>query len=214
MPTKYFSARKRDDRIVPSPVPSWNRNDVYPDPPAVRRRPGHRLHRRRASAAKSSISVGISVGTTEKIFDVVKQVAARDGLEIKLVKFNDYQLPNAALNAGDLDANAFQHKPFLDNQIKARGFDIVPVGLTVTAPLGFYSRKIKALGDLPEGASVGIQNDPSNGNRALRLLAAYKLITLKPEAEQKNNATPQDVVSNPRKLAGAAGRGAVAALAR
>ena len=98
---------------------------------------------------KSSISVGISVGTTEKIFDVVKQVAARDGLEIKLVKFNDYQLPNAALNAGDLDANAFQHKPFLDNQIKARGFDIVPVGLTVTAPLGFYSRKIKALGDLP-----------------------------------------------------------------
>ena len=81
-----------------------------------------------------------------------------------LVKFNDYQLPNAALNAGDLDANAFQHKPFLDNQIKARGFDIVPVGLTVTAPLGFYSRKIKALGDLPEGASVGIQNDPSNGN--------------------------------------------------
>ncbi|CAB3707093.1 MetQ/NlpA family ABC transporter substrate-binding protein [Achromobacter dolens] len=149
---------------------------------------------------KKTITVGISVGTTEKIFDVVKQVAAREGLEIKLVKFNDYQLPNAALNAGDLDANAFQHKPFLDNQIKARGFDIVPVGMTVTAPLGFYSRKIKSLNDLPEGASVGIQNDPSNGNRALRLLAAYKLITLKPEAEQKNNATPLDVVSNPRKL--------------
>ncbi|CAB3705967.1 D-methionine-binding lipoprotein MetQ [Achromobacter animicus] len=150
--------------------------------------------------SKDTITVGISVGTAEKIFDVVKQVAARDGLQIKLVKFNDYQLPNAALNAGDLDANAFQHKPFLDNQIKARGFDIVPVGLTVTAPLGFYSRKIKSLDELPEGASVGIQNDPSNGNRALRLLAAYKLITLKPEAEQKNTATPLDVVSNPRKL--------------
>ena len=153
-----------------------------------------------AQAQQSPPSASAFPSATEKIFDVVKQVAARDGLEIKLVKFNDYQLPNAALNAGDLDANAFQHKPFLDNQIKARGFDIVPVGLTVTAPLGFYSRKIKALGDLPEGASVGIQNDPSNGNRALRLLAAYKLITLKPEAEQKNNATPQDVVSNPRKL--------------
>ena len=199
MPTKYFSARKRDDRIVPSPVPSWNRNDVYPDPPAVRRRPGHRLHRRRASAAKSSISVGISVGTTEKIFDVVKQVAARDGLEIKLVKFNDYQLPNAALNAGDLDANAFQHKPFLDNQIKARGFDIVPVGLTVTAPLGFYSRKIKALGDLPRALRWASRTTRPTAT-ARRLLAAYKLITLKPEAEQKNNATPQDVVSNPRKL--------------
>lgn len=149
---------------------------------------------------KNTITVGISVGTAEKIFDVVQKVAARDGLVIKLVKFNDYQLPNAALNAGDLDANAFQHKPFLDNQIKARGFDIVPAGLTVTAPLGFYSRKIKSLNDLPEGASVGVQNDPSNGNRALRLLAAYKIITLKPEAEQKNTATPLDVVSNPRKI--------------
>ena len=107
---------------------------------------------------KNTVTVGISVGTAEKIFDVVQKVAARDGLTIKLVKFNDYQLPNAALNAGDLDANAFQHKPFLDNQIKARGFDIVPVGLTVTAPLGFYSHKIKSLNDLPEGASVGIQN--------------------------------------------------------
>ena len=149
---------------------------------------------------RTTITVGISVGSAEKIFDVVKKVAARDGLEIKLIKFNDYQLPNAALNNGDLDANAFQHKPFLDNQIKARGFDIVPVGLTVTAPLGFYSRKVKALDALPEGATVGIQNDPSNGNRALLLLQSYKLITLKPEAVQKNTATPLDVVENPRKL--------------
>lgn len=149
---------------------------------------------------KTTITVGISVGSAEKIFDVVKQVAARDGLEIELIKFNDYQLPNAALNNGDLDANAFQHKPFLDNQIKARGFDIVPVGLTVTAPLGFYSRKVKTLDALPEGATVGIQNDPSNGNRALLLLQSYKLITLKPEAVQKNTATPLDVVQNPRKL--------------
>jgi D-methionine transport system substrate-binding protein len=100
-----------------------------------------------------------------EIFQVVKKVAAREGLTIELVTFNDYQLPNAALAAGDLDANAFQHQPFLDNQIKARGFDLVPVGLTVTAPLGFYSRRIKSIEALPEGASVGIQNDPSNGNR-------------------------------------------------
>lgn len=157
-------------------------------------------HAAQTEGGKTTITVGISVGSAEKIFDVVKRVAARDGLEIKLIKFNDYQLPNAALNAGDLDANAFQHKPFLDNQIKARGFDIVPVGLTVTAPLGFYSRKIKSLDALPEGATVGIQNDPSNGNRALLLLQAYKLITLKPEAVQKNTATPLDVVENPRKI--------------
>ncbi|MDN4588292.1 metal ABC transporter substrate-binding protein [Xenophilus aerolatus] len=149
---------------------------------------------------KSSIKVGISVGNAEKIFEVVKKVAARDGLDVQVIVFNDYQLPNAALAAGDLDANAFQHKPFLDNQIKARGFDIVPVGLTITAPLGFYSRKIKAVGELPDGASVGIQNDPSNGNRALLLLQSAGLLTLKPEAVQNNTATPLDVVSNPKKL--------------
>ncbi|ALM86404.1 MetQ/NlpA family ABC transporter substrate-binding protein [Bordetella sp. N] len=151
-------------------------------------------------ADKQTIKVGISVGTAEKIFAIVKRVAQRDGLKIETVVFNDYQLPNAALAAGDLDANAFQHKPFLDNQIKARGYDLVSVGLTVTAPLGFYSRKIKKLEDLPEGASVGIQNDPSNGNRALRLLQDYQLIKLRPQAVADNNATTSDVIENPRKL--------------
>ncbi|MDM0088342.1 MULTISPECIES: MetQ/NlpA family ABC transporter substrate-binding protein [unclassified Variovorax] len=149
---------------------------------------------------KSRIKVGISVGNAEQIFEVVKKVAARDGLTVDVVVFNDYQLPNAALSAGDLDANAFQHQPFLDNQTKSRGFDLVPVGLTVTAPLGFYSRKLKSIDALPEGASVGIQNDPSNGNRSLLLLQAAGLITLKPEAVKNNTATPLDVVTNPKKL--------------
>ncbi|KTT16535.1 MetQ/NlpA family ABC transporter substrate-binding protein [Pseudacidovorax intermedius] len=149
---------------------------------------------------KAAIKVGISIGNAEKIFEVVKKVAARDGLDVQVVVFSDYQLPNAALAAGDLDANAFQHQPFLDNQIKSRGYDIVPVGLTVTAPLGFYSRKIKSVQELPEGASVGIQNDPSNGNRALLLLQSAGLLTLKPEAVKNNTATPLDVTANPRKL--------------
>ncbi|WP_028602677.1 MetQ/NlpA family ABC transporter substrate-binding protein [Ottowia thiooxydans] len=149
---------------------------------------------------KKTLKVGVSVGNAEQIFEVVKKVAARNGLPIEVIVFNDYQLPNAALAAGDLDANAFQHQPFLDNQNKARGFDIVPVGLTVTAPLGFYSRKIKSLDALPDGATVGIQNDPSNGNRSLLLLQEAKLITLKPEAVKNNTATPLDVVSNPKKL--------------
>ena len=94
---------------------------------------------------KNTLKVGVSVGSAEQVFEVVKKVAAKDGLNIQVVVFNDYQLPNAALASGDLDANAFQHQPFRDNQNKARGFDIVPVGLTITAPLGFYSRKIKAV---------------------------------------------------------------------
>ncbi len=157
-------------------------------------------HAQASDANKQRIKVGVSVGSGEQIFEVVKKVAARDGLTIDVVTFNDYQLPNAALAAGDLDANAFQHQPFLDNQIKSRGYDIVPVGLTITAPLGFYSRKLKSIETLPEGASVGIQNDPSNGNRSLLLLQQAGLITLKPEVVKSNTATPLDVVSNPKKL--------------
>ncbi|CAN5657478.1 MetQ/NlpA family ABC transporter substrate-binding protein [soil metagenome] len=149
---------------------------------------------------RKPLKVGVSVGSSEQVFEVVKKVAARDGLNIDVIVFNDYQLPNAALAAGDLDANAFQHQPFLNNQNKSRGFDIVPVGLTITAPLGFYSRKIKSIDALPEGASVGIQNDPSNGNRALLLLQEAGLITLKPEAVKNNTATPLDVAANPKKL--------------
>src|ERR1700722_13504726 len=105
----------------------------------------------------------------------------------------------AAHDAGDLDANGFQHKPFLDSQIKQRGYKIVSVGLTYTAPMGFYSKKIKSLKDLPQGAKVGIQNDPSNGNRALLLLQKNGVIKLRAGAGQEGvNATPLDVIENPK----------------
>jgi len=150
---------------------------------------------------KSHIKVGVSAGTADQIFEVVKKVAARDGLDIQIVSFSDYLQPNEALAAGDLDANAFQHRPFLESQIRARGYKIVPVGLTITAPLGIYSRKYKRIDQLPDGAHIGIQNDPSNGNRALLLLQQAGLIKLKAGAgENGNNATPLDVVDNPHKL--------------
>ncbi len=150
---------------------------------------------------KTKIKVGISVGNAESTFEVVKKVAACEGLEIQLVVFSDYLQPNAALAAGDLDANAFQHVPYLESQIKARGYKIVPVGLTLTAPLGIYSKKYKSIDQLPNGATIGIQNDPSNGNRALLLLQKAGLIKLKPGAGENGvNATPLDVVDNPKKL--------------
>ncbi len=154
-----------------------------------------------AAQEKNKIKVGISVGNAESTFEVVKKVAAREGLEIQTVVFSDYLQPNAALAAGDLDANAFQHVPYLESQIKARGYKIVPVGLTITAPLGIYSKKYKSIDQLPNGATIGIQNDPSNGNRALLLLQKAGLIKLKPGVGENGvNATPLDVVDNPRKL--------------
>lgn len=150
---------------------------------------------------QNKIKVGVSAGNAEQIFEVVKKVAARDGLDIQIVTFSDYLQPNEALSSGDLDANAFQHQPFLDSQIKARGYKIVPVGLTITAPLGIYSRKFKNVSQLPDGARIGIQNDPSNGNRALLLLQKAGLIKLKPGVGENGiNATPLDVTENPKKL--------------
>ncbi|KVC68745.1 MetQ/NlpA family ABC transporter substrate-binding protein [Burkholderia stagnalis] len=154
-----------------------------------------------AHAEPQTLKVGTMSGPDSDIWAEVTKVAARDGLALKIVEFNDYVQPNAALDAGDLDANGFQHQPFLDSQIKQRGYKIVNAGLTYTMPMGFYSKKLKSLKDLPVGAKVGIQNDPSNGNRALLLLQKYGVIKLKPGAGTNGvNATPLDVAENPKKI--------------
>ncbi len=154
-----------------------------------------------AQADDKVIKVGTMSGPDAQIWSVVTKVAARDGLTLKVIEFNDYVQPNAALDAGDLDANGFQHQPFLDSQIRQRGYKIVNVGLTYTSPMGFYSKKYRSLKDLPEGAKVGIQNDPSNGNRALLLLQKYGVIRLKAGAGVNGvNATPLDVAENPKKI--------------
>ena len=154
-----------------------------------------------AHADDKRITVGTMSGPDAQIWSVVTKVAAREGLAVKVIEFNDYVQPNAALDAGDLDANGFQHQPFLDSQIRQRGYKIVNVGLTYVSPMGFYSKKYKSLKDLPDGAKVGIQNDPSNGNRALLLLQKYGAIKLKPGVGTNGvNATPLDVVENPKKI--------------
>ncbi|KAF1050924.1 MAG: D-methionine-binding lipoprotein MetQ [Burkholderia gladioli] len=154
-----------------------------------------------ARAEGAALRIGTMSGPDAQIWGEVAKVAAREGLAIKVIEFNDYVQPNAALDAGDLDANGFQHQPFLDSQIRQRGYRIVNAGLTYTAPMGFYSTRLKSLDALPVGAKVGIQNDPSNGNRALLLLQKYGVIKLKPGVGASGvNATPLDVVENPKKI--------------
>ena len=154
-----------------------------------------------ANADTKQIKLGTMSGPDAQIWEVVQKVAKKDGLDVKIIEFNDYAQPNPALDAGDLDANGFQHQPFLDSQIQARHYKIVNVGLTYVAPMGFYSKKIKSFAELKEGAKVGIQNDPSNGNRALLLLQKAGVIKLKAGAGTNgNNATPRDVVDNPKKI--------------
>lgn len=149
-------------------------------------------------SAAEHIKLGVMAGEEEEIAEVAKEVAARNGLEIEIVVFSDYAIPNEALERGDLDANAFQHKPYLDAQIAARGYHIVPIGYTLVAPIGFYSQKHARFEDLPEGAVIGIPNDPSNGGRALILFAQHGLITLK----EGVGLTPSvlDIVDNPKNV--------------
>jgi len=151
-----------------------------------------------ALAQDKPIRIGATAGPHSQILEQVKKVAERDGLKIQIVEFTDYIQPNAALSTGDLDANSYQHKPFLDQQVKDRGYKITSVGYTVNFPIGVYSRKVKSLKDLKEGARFGIPNDPTNGGRALLVLQDQGLIKLKPGAGLK--ATPLDVVENPKKL--------------
>ena len=148
--------------------------------------------------AADQLRVGVMSGSEEEILEVVKEVAARDGLELEVVAFSDYVLPNEALNAGELDANAFQHVPYLDNQIATRGYDIVPVGNTIVTPIGAYSNKVKSLDELATGARVGIPNDPTNGGRALLLFQAEGLIRLADGVGL--NPTILDITENPREL--------------
>ncbi|CAH2929641.1 MAG: Methionine ABC transporter substrate-binding protein [uncultured Paraburkholderia sp.] len=154
-----------------------------------------------AHADEKVIKVGTISGPDAQIWEVVRKVAKREGLNVKVVEFNDYVQPNAALDAGDLDANSFRHQPYLDSQIKQRGYKIVSAGLTYISPLGIYSRKLKSVKDLPQGAKVAVPNDPSNENRALLLLQAQGVIKLKAGAGTNgNNATALDVADNPKKI--------------
>jgi D-methionine transport system substrate-binding protein len=151
-----------------------------------------------ALAQDKTYKVGVTAGPHAQIMEFVKGIAAKDGLKIEVIEFSDYVQPNAALAAGDLDANSYQHLPYLDAQIKDRGYKLANVGYTITFPMGIYSRKVKTLAELPNGARVGVPNDPTNGGRALLVLQSQGLLKLKADAGLK--ATPLDIVENPKKL--------------
>lgn len=145
------------------------------------------------------LTVGIVGGPMEQVMAAAQQVASEQyGIKLKIVVFNDYVLPNQALNSGEIDANIFQHQPYLDAQTKAHGYHISALTKTFVYPMGFYSTKINSLAQLPYGAIVAIPNDPSNEGRALNLLQKAKLIQLKPNAGLF--ATPQDIIANPKHL--------------
>lgn len=142
--------------------------------------------------------VKIGIIGESKAWNYVKDQAAKENITIELIKFTDYPQPNAALNAGELDLNAFQHVIYLNKEIASRGYKLTPIGKTVIAPLGLYSKKIKKISEVKEGDIVAIPDDVTNGGRSLLLLQAQGLISLNPAAGF--TPTLKDITSNPKKL--------------
>ncbi|OAM88692.1 methionine ABC transporter substrate-binding lipoprotein MetQ [Termitidicoccus mucosus] len=150
-------------------------------------------------ARANHLRVGVIAGAEERLAEAAVKVAReRHGLEVELVVLSDYNIPNAALDQGDIDANAFQHRPFLDAQVRDRGYKIVAVGNTFVYPLAAYSKRIKSVSALADGATVAVPNDPTNLGRALLLLAREGLLALRPGAGI--DATVLDIAANPKKL--------------
>lgn len=145
------------------------------------------------------IKVGIVSGPEYKIAEAAKQVAKEKfNLDVELVTFNDYVVPNEALNQGDIDINVFQHKPYLDAQSRQRGYQLAIVGNTFVYPIAGYSKKIKSLSELQPGSTIAIPNDPTNGGRSLLLLQKNNLLTLKEGVGILPKVT--DIVANPKNL--------------
>src|SRR5690606_28041566 len=152
-----------------------------------------------ATAAQAEkLSVAATPVPHAELLEFVKPSLAKEGVELEIKVFTDYVQPNAQVVDGQLDANFFQHKPYMDTYNKERSTDLVSVGLVHVEPFGAYSSKIKRIEDLKDGAQVALPNDPSNGARALLLLQSQGLIKLKDPSNLL--ATARDVVENPKKL--------------
>ncbi len=152
--------------------------------------------------ASSKESAVIKVGATPDphavLLNLIVDDLAAEGYTLKVVEFTDYVTPNTALESGELDANYFQHKPYLESFNTEQGTHLVSAGGIHVEPLALYSRKYSALSDIPNNATVAIPNDPTNEGRALLLLQSAGLITLKENAGLE--AVPSDIASNPKNL--------------
>ncbi|MDB5413508.1 MAG: metal transporter substrate-binding protein [Rubritepida sp.] len=144
------------------------------------------------------LRIGVTAGPHAQVMERVRDIAARDGLALRIIEFQDYIQPNVALAAGDLDANSYQHQPFLDQQVRDRRLALVSLGKTLVFPMGIYSRRHRRVADIPQGARIAIPNDPTNGGRALVLLAANGAFSLREGSDFR--ATVADITGNPKRI--------------
>ena len=152
----------------------------------------------KADAAPQTVTlkVGVSPVPHADIINFVTPQLEKEGVKVKVIEFNDYVQPNLALAEKELDANFFQHKPYLESFAKDRNLKLVPLVAVHIEPMGVYSKKFKDLKSLPEGAKIAVPNDPTNGGRALKVLETAGILKVRPEAGIL--ASPADIVDNPK----------------
>ncbi|MEF1283039.1 MetQ/NlpA family lipoprotein [Vibrio sp. M250220] len=150
-------------------------------------------------ADTSKIKVGVMAGAEAQVAEVAAKVAKEKfGLEVELVTFTDYVTPNAALDDGSIDINAFQHKPYLDQQVADRGYKLTIAGNTFVYPIAGYSKQVTSVEEIQDGARIAVPNDPTNLGRSLLLLEQQGLLKLREDVGLL--ATVRDIVENPKNI--------------
>lgn len=143
------------------------------------------------------VKLGV-VGANNQQWDTVNEILAEDNIRVELVEFSEYKLPNEALNAGEIDLNAFQHKAYLNKEIEDLGYDITVLCDTIVAPLSLYSDKITDISELKDGDKIAVPSDPTNEGRCFKILESAGVLSVDPSV----GYTPElkDITDNPLNL--------------
>lgn len=149
-------------------------------------------------AEAETLRIGVVPGAYADAVNVAAEEAKAEGIDVEVTEFSDWTTPNVALDAGDIDVNFFQHRPFMENAETEKGYDFAIVGAGILQNLGLYSLKHKSFDEIPDGGTVAIANDPVNQGRGLLLLQKAGLITLKDDVGFLG--TLDDITDNPRHL--------------
>ncbi|SJZ34025.1 MetQ/NlpA family ABC transporter substrate-binding protein [Selenihalanaerobacter shriftii] len=159
---------------------------------------GNQGAQKEVGAEKTTLTVGATPVPHTEILEKIKPILAKEGIELEIKEFTDYVTPNIALADGSIDANFFQHVPYLNDFKEERDLDLTYIAKVHIEPMGLYSKKISSLDEIEDGATIALPNDVTNEGRSLLLLAEHGLIKLDKDAGLK--ATPVDIVENPKNL--------------
>ena len=155
-----------------------------------------------ALIASASADVNVRLGVTGSVYDEmwqpVKEMLAKEGINLEVIQFTDYVTPNRALDDGDIDLNGFQHRIYFADELASRNYKLTNIANTFVVPLNLYSIKIKSLDEIKDGDVIAIPNDPTNGGRAIKVLATSGLITLREGAGF--NPTKEDIAGYSKKI--------------